>query len=91
MRVKIFDSNLQSLAVDGMFESVNFILLPMIIAGLGLIFSIIGSFFVRIKNETGSVQRALNIGNWLSIILTLVASYFVVNCMLPDGYFSMRD
>ena len=89
--IQIFDSNLQSLAVDGMFESVNFILLPMIIAGLGLIFSIIGSFFVRIKNETGSVQRALNIGNWLSIVLTLVASYFVVMCMLPDGYFSMRE
>ena len=89
--IQIFDSNLQSLAVDGMFESVNFILLPMIIAGLGLIFSIIGSFFVRIKNETGSVQRALNIGNWLSIVLTLVASYFVVICMLPDGYFSMRE
>ena len=89
--IQIFDSNLQSLAVDGMFESVNFILLPMIIAGLGLIFSIIGSFFVRIKNETGSVQNALNIGNWLSIVLTLVASYFVVMCMLPDGYFSMRE
>ena len=89
--IQIFDSNLQSLAVDGMFESVNFILLPMIIAGLGLIFSIIGSFFVRIKNETGSVQSALNIGNWLSIVLTLVASYFVVMCMLPDGYFSMRE
>ena len=89
--IQIFDSNLQSLVVDGMFESVNFILLPMIIAGLGLIFSIIGSFFVRIKNETGSVQNALNIGNWLSIVLTLVASYFVVMCMLPDGYFSMRE
>tara|TARA_B100001057_G_scaffold209526_1_gene210199 strand:- start:236 stop:1621 length:1386 start_codon:yes stop_codon:yes gene_type:complete len=63
----------------------------MIIAGLGLVFSIIGSFFVRIKNETGSVQGALNIGNWLSIILTLIASYFVVICMLPDGYFSMRE
>ncbi len=89
--IQIFDSNLQSLAVDGMFESVNFILLPMIIAGLGLVFSIIGSFFVRIKNETGSVQVALNIGNWLSIVLTLIASYFVVMCMLPDGYFSMRE
>ena len=89
--IQIFDSNLQSLAVDGMFESVNFILLPMIIAGLGLIFSIVGSFFVRIKNETGSVQGALNIGNWLSIVLTLIASYFVVICMLPDGYFSMRE
>ena len=89
--IQIFDDGFNSLSENGMFQSINFILLPMIIAGLGLIFSIVGSFFVRIKKESGSVQNALNIGNWLSIILTLVASYFVVNCMLPDGYFSMRE
>ena len=89
--IQIFDAGFNSLSENGMFQSVNFILLPMIIAGLGLIFSIVGSFFVRIKKESGSVQNALNIGNWLSIILTLIASYFVVNCMLPDGYFSMRE
>ena len=89
--IQIFDADFNSLSENGMFQSVNFILLPMIIAGLGLIFSIVGSFFVRIKKESGSVQNALNIGNWLSIILTLIASYFVVSCMLPDGYFSMRE
>ncbi len=89
--IQLFDNSFNSLSKDGMFESVNFILLPMIIAGLGLIFSIIGAFFVRIKKESGSVQGALNLGNWLSILLTLFASYFVVNCMLPDGYFSMRE
>ncbi len=68
------------------------ILLPMVIAGLGLIFSIIGAAFVRIKNETDSVQNALNIGNWASIALTAVATYFVVQWMLPDGEFHMlRD
>ena len=89
--IQIFDDGFNSLSENGMFQSINFILLPMIIAGLGLIFSIVGSFFVRIKKESGSVQNALNVGNWLSIILTLIASYFVVNCMLPDGYFSMRE
>ena len=89
--IQIFDDGFNSLSENGMFQSINFILLPMIIAGLGLIFSIVGSFFVRIKKESGSVQNALNVGNWLSIILTLFASYFVVNCMLPDGYFSMRE
>ena len=89
--IQIFDDGFNSLSANGMFQSVNFILLPMIVAGLGLIFSIVGSFFVRIKKESGSVQNALNIGNWLSIILTLIASYFVVSCMLPDGYFSMRE
>lgn len=60
------------------------IILPMVIAGLGLIFSIVGTWFVRIKNETDSVQGALNIGNWSSIILTAIASYFAVTLLLPE-------
>jgi K(+)-stimulated pyrophosphate-energized sodium pump len=56
----------------------------MIIAGLGLIFSIIGTFFVRVKGEDGSVQAALNLGNWLSIILTAIASYFLVDYLMPQ-------
>jgi K(+)-stimulated pyrophosphate-energized sodium pump len=39
---------------------------------------------VRIKAETDSVQNALNIGNWSSIILTAVASYFAVTMLLPE-------
>lgn len=60
------------------------ILLPMLIAGLGLVFSIVGTWFVRIKNETDSVQTALNIGNWSSIVLTAIASYFAVMNLLPE-------
>jgi K(+)-stimulated pyrophosphate-energized sodium pump len=60
------------------------ILLPMLIAGLGLIFSIIASLFVKINKETDSVQNALNLGNWMSIIFTAVASFFVVRWMLPE-------
>ncbi|MDH5598291.1 MAG: sodium/proton-translocating pyrophosphatase, partial [Cyclobacteriaceae bacterium] len=59
------------------------ILLPMIIAGAGLVFSIIGTYFVRIKSETGSVQNALNLGNWGSMALTAIASYFIVTNLLP--------
>ncbi|WOK09703.1 sodium-translocating pyrophosphatase [Imperialibacter roseus] len=59
------------------------ILLPMIIAGMGLVFSIVGTFFVRIKSETSSVQAALNMGNWSSIFLTGVGSFFLVKYMLP--------
>lgn len=59
------------------------ILLPMLIAGLGLIFSIIASLFVKINKETDSVQNALNVGNWLSIFLTAVASFFAVHWLLP--------
>jgi K(+)-stimulated pyrophosphate-energized sodium pump len=60
------------------------ILLPMLIAGLGLMFSIVGTWFVRISKETDSVQTALNIGNWSSIVLTAIASYFAVIYVLPD-------
>lgn len=79
-------------AVPDHFGGISPILLPMVIAGLGIIFSLIGASFVKIKNETDSVQRALNIGNWASIILTAVATYFLVQWMLPAGEFHMsRD
>jgi K(+)-stimulated pyrophosphate-energized sodium pump len=66
------------------FHGMAPILLPMVIAGLGIVFSIVGTWFVRITKETDSVQKALNMGNWSSIVLTAIASYFVVNWMLPD-------
>jgi K(+)-stimulated pyrophosphate-energized sodium pump len=65
------------------FGGLSPILLPMAIAGLGLLFSIVGTWFVRIKKETDSVQNALNIGNWSSIVLTAIASYFAVVHLLP--------
>jgi K(+)-stimulated pyrophosphate-energized sodium pump len=67
------------------FGGIAPVLLPMVIAGLGLIFSIVGAAFVKIKNETDSVQNALNIGNWTSIVLTAIATYFAVIWILPDG------
>jgi K(+)-stimulated pyrophosphate-energized sodium pump len=74
------------------FGGIAPILLPMVIAGLGIVFSLIGAAFVKIKNETDSVQKALNIGNWTSIVLTAIATYFVVQWMLPVGEFHMlRD
>ncbi|TWJ04359.1 K(+)-stimulated pyrophosphate-energized sodium pump [Mucilaginibacter frigoritolerans] len=77
---------------DDKFGGIAPVLLPMVIAGLGLVFSIVGAAFVKIKTETSSVQKALNLGNWMSIILTAIATYFVVMWMLPDGEFHMsRD
>ena len=64
------------------------ILLPMLIAGTGIIFSIIGTFFVKISESVGlstqKVQNALNLGNWGSIVITAFASFFLVNYLLPD-------
>ncbi|OWK97733.1 sodium-translocating pyrophosphatase [Kaistella haifensis DSM 19056] len=64
------------------------ILLPMLIAGTGIIFSMIGTLFVKIADQTeldtAPVQNALNLGNWGSIVLTAVSSYFLVNYLLPE-------
>lgn len=67
------------------FGGIAPILLPMVIAGLGLVFSILSTFLVKVSNENSSVQKALNLGNWSSIILTVVVSYPLIKWMLPEG------
>ena len=73
---------------DDKFGGMAPILLPMLIAGIGIIFSIIGTFFVRISDSAGvntsTVQKALNMGNWGSIILTAIACIGLVAYLLPD-------
>lgn len=74
-------------SVTDKFGGIGPILLPLVIAALGIIFSIIGTFFVKVKEAGASeakVQGALNKGNWSSILLTLIACYFVINWMLPE-------
>jgi K(+)-stimulated pyrophosphate-energized sodium pump len=70
------------------FDGMSPILLPMMIAGTGILFSIIGTLFVRISEtasiSTVSVQKALNMGNWGSIVLTALASIGLVYFILPD-------
>jgi K(+)-stimulated pyrophosphate-energized sodium pump len=61
------------------------ILLPMLIAGMGLIFSAISTFFVSVKDDNGDVQGALNIGNWGSIVLTGIASFPLTLYILPHN------
>jgi K(+)-stimulated pyrophosphate-energized sodium pump len=64
------------------------ILLPMLIAGVGIIFSIIGTLFVRVSDAAGitteNVQKALNMGNWGSIVLTAFACAGLVYYILPE-------
>ena len=64
------------------------ILLPMMIAGTGILFSIVGTWLVRIADNapvnTDTVQKALNMGNWGSIVLTAVASIALVYFILPE-------
>lgn len=62
------------------------IVLPLMIAGLGIIFSIAGTFLVKVsesKADSHHVQAALNLGNWVSLALTAVACYFCIQWMLP--------
>jgi K(+)-stimulated pyrophosphate-energized sodium pump len=73
---------------DG-FGGLGPILLPVLIAGLGILFSIAGSWLVNVgDNDTSidGVQNALNKGNWISILLTGIASYFVIHWMLPPTF-----
>jgi K(+)-stimulated pyrophosphate-energized sodium pump len=66
------------------FGGMSPILLPMVICGLGIIFSIVGTWFVTIKDDKSNVQNALNLGNWASMLITVIASYFIVMYMLPE-------
>jgi len=69
------------------FDGIGPILLPLVIAGVGVLASILGTFLVRIKSNDAreaQVQKSLDLGNWTAIILTLIASYFLINWMLPE-------
>ncbi len=66
------------------------VLLPLVLAGVGIVLSIIGTFFVRVK-EGGNPQRALNIGEFGTTGLMLVASYFIIKAMLPESWTIIGD
>ncbi len=70
------------------FDGIGPILLPMAIAGVGIIISIIGTMLVGIKSNDAKekqVMGALNIGNWVSIALVAVSCYGLVTWMLPES------
>jgi K(+)-stimulated pyrophosphate-energized sodium pump len=73
---------------DDLFGGMAPILLPMLIAGVGILFSIVGTLFVRISDtaavNTHTVQKALNMGNWGSIVLTALACIGLVYYILPE-------
>ncbi len=77
----------ETLATDN-FGGLSPVLLPMLIAAAGIIFSIVGTWFVRVSDAAGintdNVQKALNMGNWGSIILTALVSVGLVYYILPE-------
>ncbi len=73
--------------IQDAFGGIGPILLPMAIAGFGILFSIIGTMVVKISDDNAKeaqVQKALNIGNWISIALTAIACFVLVKFMLPE-------
>ena len=70
------------------FDGLGPILLPMAIAGVGIIISMLGSMLVKIKSNDAKekeVMGALNVGNWFSIFLVAILCYFLVDWMLPES------
>ncbi|MCA9732380.1 MAG: sodium-translocating pyrophosphatase [Deferribacteres bacterium] len=67
------------------FNGLSAVLLPLLLAGTGIFMSIIGTFFVKVK-EGGSPQKALNIGEFGSSILMIIASWFLIQWLLPSSW-----
>ena len=79
--------------VNSAFDGMGPILLPVMIAGVGIIASIIGTFLIRIKDNTAKeaqVQGALDRGNIVSIIITAIAGWFLIDLMLPETITGMK-
>lgn len=75
------------IATDGdKFAGMSGVLLPLMICGVGIIFSIIAMNFVKIKKETSNPQVALNIGNFGAILLTAIASFFLIRRLFPVSF-----
>ena len=67
------------------FGGMNAVLLPLVLAALGIVTSIIGTFFVKVK-EGGDPQKALNMGEYLSFFLMLLGTIAIVKWMLPETW-----
>ena len=67
------------------FNGLGAVYLPMVLAAVGIIMSIVGTFFVKVK-DGGSPHAALNIGEFGSAALMLIASYFIIQEMLPAAW-----
>ena len=67
------------------FDGLGAVYLPLALAAVGIIMSIVGTFFVKVK-DGGSPHTALNVGEFGSAFLMLVASWFIIQAMLPESW-----
>ena len=70
---------------SGTLDGLGAVLLPLVLAAAGIVMSIIGTFFVRVK-DGGSPHKALNTGEFGSAFLMLIASFFLIDAMLPETW-----
>jgi K(+)-stimulated pyrophosphate-energized sodium pump len=68
------------------YNGLSGVLLPLVLAGTGIIMSIIGTFFVKVK-EGGNPQKALNTGNIVAAVLMIIASWFLIKNILPESWY----
>ena len=73
---------LGALIVTPDYNGLGAVYLPLVLAAVGIVMSIIGTFFVKVK-DGGSPHKALNIGEFGSAGLMLIASYFIITAMIP--------
>jgi K(+)-stimulated pyrophosphate-energized sodium pump len=66
------------------FAGLGAVYLPLVLAAVGIIMSIIGTFFVKVK-DGGNPQTALNIGEFGSAGLMVIASYFIITALIPES------
>jgi K(+)-stimulated pyrophosphate-energized sodium pump len=66
------------------FDGLGAVYLPLVLAAVGIVMSILGTFFVKVK-DGGNPQTALNIGEFGSAGLMVIASYFIINAMIPEA------
>ncbi|MBN4070140.1 sodium-translocating pyrophosphatase [Olleya sp. AH-315-F22] len=65
------------------FDGLGAVYLPLVLAAVGIVMSILGTFFVKVK-DGGNPQTALNIGEYGSAILMVIASYFIITNLIPE-------
>lgn len=68
------------------YSGLSAVLLPLLLAGAGIVMSIIGTFFVKVK-EGGNPQKALNTGNFVAAILMIITSWFLIKGILPGEWY----
>lgn len=68
------------------FNGLGAVLLPLVIASVGIIASIIGTFFVKVR-EGGDPQKALNFGNIVAGIIMIISSFFIIRWLLPESWY----